>query len=90
MEDDSKNKAESKFTIRIILELKLNPVKGNFDIAHLKEINRRIFQDLPGYDIQTYKPGEFRPVVSEGNDWIKSRHLKSIDEHSYVAYSRMD
>lgn len=33
-----------------IVELKLNPVEGNFDAAHLKEINRRILQDMPMYN----------------------------------------
>jgi cell filamentation protein len=38
---------EYAHTKQRIVELRLNPVQGNFDIAHLKEINRRIFQDLP-------------------------------------------
>lgn len=39
-----------------ILELQLNPVQGHFDTTHLKEVHRRIFQDLVHH-----APGEFRP-----------------------------
>lgn len=38
---------ESFHTARRSFELQLDPVRGNFDGAHLKEINRRLFQDLP-------------------------------------------
>lgn len=43
---------EAEYTFRRIVELHLDPVRGKFDAAHLKEINRRIFQDLPslGFD----------------------------------------
>jgi len=52
-----------------IIELRASPVRGNFDAAHLKEINRRIFQDLPGLGFDDVKPGEYRPTVAAGNDW---------------------
>ena len=38
---------EAEHTFRRIVELRLDPVRGKFDAAHLKEVNRRIFQDLP-------------------------------------------
>ncbi|MEX3557157.1 MAG: Fic family protein [Burkholderia sp.] len=65
-------------------------MRGNFDAAHLKEINRRIFQDLPGHGFADVTPGEFRQPVAAGNDWIKSRSLETVGAPSNVAYSRMD
>ncbi len=35
---------EGRFTRWRIKELEASPVAGNFDAAHLKEVNRRIFQ----------------------------------------------
>ncbi|NHZ35000.1 Fic family protein [Massilia rubra] len=73
-----------------VVELRLDTVRPNFDPAHLKEINRRIFQDLPGLGFDDVTPGEFRPAVASGNDWIKSRSLASVGATSNVAYSSMD
>jgi cell filamentation protein len=42
------------------VELHLDPVRGRFDAARLKEINRRIFQDLSGYGYDQARPGEYR------------------------------
>lgn len=73
---------------RRIIELELNPVKGKFDANHLKEIHRRIFQDLPkmGGD---FTPGQFRPHVGNNLDWVKTRQLESVNAISNVAYSSM-
>ncbi|MBT2786752.1 MULTISPECIES: Fic family protein [unclassified Halomonas] len=81
---------EATYTWQRIVALRLNPVVGNFDAAHLKEINRRIFQDLPSLGFVDAMPGVFRPTVAPGKDWIKSRHLESIGITSNVAYSSMD
>ncbi|NOT65659.1 MAG: hypothetical protein HOP06_06505 [Methylotenera sp.] len=40
---------ESAFTRVRILELRIKPVIGEFDATHLREINRRILQDMPMY-----------------------------------------
>lgn len=80
---------EGLFTAHRIAELHLDPVRSKFDAAHLKEINRRIFQDLPGLGFDV-TPGQYRPPVSVGNDWIKSRSLETVDAPSNVAYSPMD
>ena len=56
----------------------------------LKEINRRIFQDLPGLGFDDVTPGLYRSPVPVGNDWIKSRSLETVDASSNVAYSPMD
>ena len=76
-----------------ITELRESPVKGIFDIAHLQEVHRRIFQDcpeLPHVEAQKYKPGELRPPVPGSQDWVKERTLESINNVSHPVYSSMD
>ena len=85
-----RRKIEADFTSLRIAELRINPVRGDFDAAHLKEINRRIFQDLPALGFTEVTPGEFRPSVRTGDDWIKSRTLETNTVISFVAYSPMD
>lgn len=60
---DQREQIEADYTFKRVVELELDPVRGNFDVAHLKEINRRIFQDLPGAGFDDVTPGEFRPPV---------------------------
>ncbi|MDR2165741.1 MAG: Fic family protein [Zoogloeaceae bacterium] len=86
----NREQIEAVCTANRIRELRLNPVHGKFDAAHLKEINRRIFQDLPGLGFPEVTPGQFRPPVPAGLDWIKTRSLESVSATSCVAYSRMD
>ena len=87
---DERDQLEARHTFRRIAELELDPVRGNFDAAHLREIHRRIFQDLPGAGFDDVKPGEYRPPVPEGKDWMKNRGLSTVEGSFYVAYSRMD
>lgn len=87
---EARNSLEASHTFRRIVELRLDPVKGRFDADHLKEINRRIFQDLPGLGFDDVTPGEYRPPVAAGNDWIKARTLETVGAVSSVAYSPMD
>ncbi len=51
---------------------------GRFDTAHLCEIHRRIFQDLPHHG-----PGRFR---RDAPAWVKARELESGDQY-YVPYA---
>jgi cell filamentation protein len=88
--DDQRQALEATHTWRRIVELRLYPVRGGFDAAHLKEINRRIFQDLPGLGFDDVTPGEYRPAVAFGKDWIKTRRLETAREPVNVAYSSMD
>ncbi|MDQ1829251.1 hypothetical protein [Massilia scottii] len=88
--DNDREKLEGRLTTKRIVELELNPVRGKFDVAHLKEINRRIFQDLPGAGFDDVKPGEFRPPAPEGKDWVKNRGLATVAGSFYVAYSSMN
>ncbi|MCW8200643.1 cell filamentation protein Fic [Verminephrobacter aporrectodeae subsp. tuberculatae] len=80
---------EADNTFRRVFQLELEPVRGNFDAAHLKEVNRRIFQDLPGAGFGDVTPGEFRKPVPDGVDWMKQRGLSTVGGSFYVAYSRM-
>ena len=81
---------EADYTCKRLYELELDPVVGRFDAAHLKEINRRIFQDLPGAGFAEVTPGEFRKPVPDGLDWVKQRALSTVAGQFYAAYSRMD
>lgn len=73
---------------RRIVELEIKPVTGNFDVNHLKEVHRRIFQDLPKMGVNI-SPGIFRPPVGVNLDWVKMRQLESVNAISNVAYSNM-
>lgn len=81
---------EAFFTTRRLTELRLRPVEGRFDAAHLQEINRRIFQDLPGQGFDDVTPGQFRAPAPDGRDWVKHRSLLDGKVTSRVAYSPMD
>lgn len=87
---EDRERLEAKFTRWRIVELELNPVRGTFDATHLKEINRRIFQDLPDLGFEDVTPGRYRPPVPPGKDWIKNRSLESVGGSSYVTYSSLD
>lgn len=71
-------------------ELQLRPLRGNYDAAHLRAINRHLFQDLPGLGYSDVTPGIYRDPVEAGQDWIKQRRLESMNDGTFVAYSRMD
>lgn len=72
-----------------IVELQLVPVQGGFDAAHLCEVNRRIFQDLPSLGFIEVTPGQYRPEVPSGN-WMKNRGLTTMAGDFFVAYSPMN
>lgn len=90
LSDADRSALEAKYTARRIVELQLDPVRGHFDAAHLREINRRIFQDLPGHGLADVTPGQYRPAVPDGRDWLKMRALENVKTSTFVAYSRMD
>jgi cell filamentation protein len=80
---------ESDLTWRRIRELGLNPIKGDFDAAHLKSIHRYIFQDLAKAGLNHIPPGSFREESSTGK-WLKNRQLTTKPIIYQVAYSAMD
>lgn len=90
MVDSERDRLEAIYTSSRARELAVKPVEGNFDAAHLREINRRLFQDLPALGYTDVTPGEYRPPVAGHGDWYKMRSLEGVEAYSTVAYSRMD
>ena len=78
-EQRRRRKQEGELAFARIHELQFRPVKGSFNTAHLKEIHRRIFQDLP-----QYAPGEFRPPTPF---YTKERALESTRACHVVFYA---
>ena len=80
--DDKKKDIKSFVRVR---ELSNTPIKGNFDLDHLKKINAYIFQDSP--DVA----GKFRPEVKiHSNElWHKNRNYPRFGVIT-VCYSPMD
>ncbi|KWF77597.1 hypothetical protein WL93_26665 [Burkholderia diffusa] len=70
---------EGALTFARIAELERKPVEGKFDAAHLKEVHRRIFQDLPHH-----APGEYRP---DAPAHIKARALEHSGHRYHVHYA---
>ena len=84
-----RERIEAKVTRARLVELAARPVQGEFDAAHLREVNRRIFQDMPGKGFDDVKPGQYRPEVPSG-DWMKNRGLETASGNFFVAYSPMN
>lgn len=70
---------EAALTFARLRELQHDPVKGEFDVAHLQEVHRRIFQDLP-----EHRPGEFRP---DAPGHFKNRELEASSDRVLVPYA---
>lgn len=88
---DPSESLKGRLSFQRIAQLQLDPVRGNFDVAHLKEINQRILQDFPKYGFTDVTPGEFRPpITGQGNAYIKPRALETTPGTFPVAYSKMD
>ena len=87
--DSEREQLEAKLARRRIIELELDPVRGTFDGSHLREVNRRVFQDFPGHGLNDVTPGQYRPEVPDGQDWLKNRSFTTFDGSFLVAYSSM-
>ena len=70
---------EAALTFARVRELQRDPVQGQFDVAHLQEVHRRIFQDLP-----EHRPGEFRP---DAPGHFKNRELEASGDRILVPYA---
>ncbi len=63
-------KLERMLTGARLIELLKNPLRGNFDSAHLRRIHRHIFQDLYGW------AGEYRTVdIAKGYYFCRAEYL---------------
>lgn len=72
---------ERKLTMLRLLELIDQPIKGNFDFDHLKEIHRYIFQDIYEW------AGEVRKVdIAKGNMFC---NVKFIDLQATEIFERL-
>jgi len=73
---------EAALVYNRIRELRLDPIKGNFDAEHLKAVHRYIFQDLPHH-----RPGIVREDTS---NWTKHRALEGRPVVYDVPYASQD
>lgn len=75
--------AEKKLTGLRILELMQNPIEGIFDLQHLCDIHRHIFQDLYAW------AGRLRDVdIAKGNLFCKAEYLDTECSRIFSALSR--
>lgn len=81
----SEEEIKDKLSFIRLTELRETPIKGNFDLEHLKKINAYIFQDSPEV------AGKFRPEVKINSNelWNKRRHYAGFGT-IIVCYSPMD
>ena len=82
--NNKQKKALDNASFLRIDELGSNPVNGNFDINHLKEIHRRIFQDAPKYN-PFFKVGVFRPELDQDGEWSKIRKLENEEYRTFYS-----
>jgi cell filamentation protein len=87
--DDSRDAARRAQEVREadlvrlrLAELAETPVEGSFDLAHLKAIHARIFQDIP-----RHRPGVVR---SDSEGWNKARELEGHGPSHVVPYVHED
>jgi len=81
---DELSKTEEIITIEKIRELQISPVKGSFDIEHLKTIHKYIFQDIYEW------AGKLRTVdIAKGNTlFALERHLESTADYIFTALKK--
>lgn len=81
----SENEIKDKLSFIRLFELKENPIKGYFDLTHLKKVNAYIFQDSPKV------AGKFRSEIEEQSNelWHKNRNYSAFGIIT-VCYSSMN
>jgi len=68
----SLSEAERRITSLNLLRIKDNPVRGKFDLKHLRDIHRAVFQDIFTW------AGQLRTVdISKGNQFCLCQHLET-------------
>ena len=74
-----KDAREAKLVFARIKELNEHPIRGPFDLDHLRAVHAHIFQDLP-----QHRPGEVR---SDTPGWSKNRMLEASNSVHEVHYA---
>ncbi len=57
------DKVVARATFARAFELTEKPIKGSFDVGHLKSIHQYVFQDLPSLGVKNLTPGKLRDPV---------------------------
>ncbi|TQI68578.1 Fic family protein [Clostridium sp. KNHs216] len=66
------NEAERKFTALRLLDIRKEPVEGDFDLKHLQAIHRFLFHDVYSW------AGQLRTVnISKGNQFCSCMYIES-------------
>jgi len=76
---DDQERTSERLSFGRVGQLELNPIKGNFDEAHLRAVHRHIFQDSP-----QHKPGEYRDPA---RGHFKHRGLETRLQGHVVPYA---
>lgn len=79
-EQKAREEREAGLVALRILELRFDPIEGNFGAEHLKAVHAYIFQDLPHH-----RPGIVRDDTAES--WIKRRTLEGSSTVYEVTYA---
>ncbi|CUU91009.1 cell filamentation protein [Campylobacter hyointestinalis subsp. hyointestinalis] len=61
------NKREREITLKKQLKLQLNPIKGNFDYQHLKDIHKALFEDVYTWAGKDRNDMKIYGFMSKGN-----------------------
>lgn len=78
MDAEKLSVAEREITSLKLAYAKQNPIKGHFDLAHLQEIHRFLFEDIYAW------AGELRHVnIAKGNQFCLSQHLVRYAENLF-------
>lgn len=85
---DKLEKMERILSSQRLSELAINPIKGNFDIEHLCEIHKYIFQDIYEWAGQLrnediFKGGEFAPSYLL-RDALENEIFKPLKKDDYL------
>ena len=76
------SEAERQITALNLLEIKEKPVRGKFDMKHLRDIHRAIFKEIYSW------AGQIRTVdIAKGNQFCLSQHIETYAEEIFVKLS---
>ncbi len=82
-EQKAREDREAELVTNRLAELYENPIRGDFDIEHLKSVHAYLFQDLP-----EHRPGVIRERTEDA--WVKHRALEGQAVVYDVHYANQD